>query len=347
MLSKELILEVLNKKEGHDYAPFRVYVPTSAPSGNCYVRYNMEYQYSDVRDNYKPCSTTNVSNYRIREAHLVRVDAVEETSVRGEELCKVLQQGEISLAIREDLEDTAHLARDARPIEKNGECFSADFIGGYHGDERLTDVALAANGKAIDLTGDAPRALSCKELDFTQTTLLYRWGTSNAESYGTPVAEHTQHMRFRCDGVRNKQALVWLCDDFHARKNATFLQMFTMKRMQNEAPVCEIVETFGEGGETLGRVCVPLQPEKDHVALPHPAARSVKYSSAESDISAEVGFRILNDSLRTDNTWIQVRTSQGDNKWYASFSSPQNGHMPQRGERWELELFAHIDYAGQ
>ena len=346
MLSKELILEVLAKKEGHAYAPFRVYVPTSAPSGDCYVRYDLVYEYSDVRDDYTPCSTTNVSNYRIRKAYLVRVVSDGGACVQGEVLTQVLQQGEISLAIREDLENTAHLAPGARPVEKDGERYAADFIGGYHGDERLIDVALTADGRAIDLTGDEPRVRRCKVLEFLQATTLYRWGTSSAESHGTPVAEHTQRIRFRADGVRNKQTLFWLCNDFHARKNATFLQMFTMKRVQNGAPVCEIFETFGDDGESLGRVTLPLEPEKERVALPHPGASLIKYSSAESGIGAEVGFRILGDSLRVDNTWVQVRPKQGDNKWYASFCSKHGGRVPQYGELWELELFAHIDYKG-
>ena len=72
----------------------------------------------------------------------------------------------------------------------------------------------------------------------------------------------------------------------------------------------------------------------------------MRYGSSSSGITGEVSFRILNDSLSIDRTWVQVREKQGDNKWYASFASPKNGHTPQRGECWELELFAHIDYTG-
>ena len=42
----------------------------------------------------------------------------------------------------------------------------------------------------------------------------------------------------------------------------------------------------------------------------------------------------------------QVRALPEDNKWYASFSSPENGRVPQRGELWETFLFARIDDAG-
>ena len=346
MLSDKLILELLAKSEGHALAPFCVYVPTSAPTGDHFVRYNLVYEYSDVRDNYAPCSTTNVSNYRIREAHLVRVDAVDAERVACEAICEVLQKGEISLAIREDLKDTAHLAPGATPITKGDECFSADFIGGYHGDERLRDVALTADGITVDLCASTPRTLPCTVLDFTQTTTLYRWGTSNAESYGTPVAEHTQHITFQKDGLRNHQSVRFACDGFHARPSATFLQMFTMKREQKGVYVCEFFEIFDENGHSLGRVEPSLPVAKTYNALPTDKGCRVRYGSASSGITGEVGFRILNDSLSIDRTWVQVREKQGDNKWYASFASPKNGHIPRRGECWELELFAHIDYTG-
>ena len=342
----KLILEVLPRCAGHAYASFRVYLPTSAPSGDCFIRYNLVYEYNDVRDNYAPNSTTNVSNYRIREAHLVRVHGVDEACVSSEVLCRVLQKGEISLAIREDLVSTAHLAPGAQPIEKRGECYAADFIGGFHGDERLTAAFLVADGAAVDLAADAPRALYCQALDFTLQTTLYRWGTSNAKSYGMPVAEHGQQMRFCAEGVKNHQSVRWLCPDYHVRQNATFLQMFTMGREKNGMPICEIFEIFDENGVSLGRAVLPIPTTEEQVALPSTATRLVRYSSATSGISAKVGFRILNNSLHTDRTWVQVRALAGDNKWYASFSSPQNGHVPQQDELWEIELFAAIDYTG-
>ncbi len=340
------ILEILPKNEGYAYAPLRIYLPTSAPSGDCYVRYNLVYEYNDVRDNYAPNSTANVSNYRIRVAHLVRVKTVSEAAVESEVLCEVLQQGEISLAIREDLVDTAHLAEGAKPVEKNGECYSADFIGGFHGDERLVSVSLTADGTALDLTATAPRALFCGAIDFNQKTTLYRWGTSSADSYGIPVAEHTQYIRFSADGLKNHQSVRWITGDFHVRKNATFLQMFTMRREQNGVPVCEKFEAFDENGASLGCATLPVPTTEGQAMLPSPDTRLVRYSSATSGISAEVGFRILQNSLQADRTWVQVRAKPGDNKWYASFSSPENGRVPKEGELWEIELFARIDYKG-
>lgn len=340
------ILEILPKNEGYAYAPLRIYLPTKALSGDCFVRYNLVYEYNDTRDNYAPNSTANVSNYRIREAQLVRVKAVSEAFVESEALFEVLQQGEISLAIREDLAGIVHLAPGAKPIEKNGECYAADFIGGFHGDERLTSVTLTADGTALDLTATVPCALFCEAIDFNLQTILYRWGTSNADSYGIPVAEHTQRICFSADGLKNHQSVRWLRGDFHVRKNATFLQMFTMRREQNGIPICETFEAFDENGASLGCATLPIPTTEGQAMLHNPDTRLVRYSSATSGISGEVGFRILRNSLQTDRTWVQVRAKPGDNKWYASFSSPENGRVPREGELWEIELFAHIDYEG-
>ena len=129
-MDKRLILEILPRKNGHTYPFFRVYVPTSAPGGAYFVRYNFNYEYNDDRQNYAPNSTTNVSNYRIREAQLVRVTDVSAEGVMQETVLPVLQAGEISLAIREALPDTAHLVPGAVPSGKEGEYYAADFIGG-------------------------------------------------------------------------------------------------------------------------------------------------------------------------------------------------------------------------
>ena len=345
---KQLILEILQKDAGCAYAPFAVYVPTSAPDGAHYIRYNFSFKHSDVRDVYTPNSNSNVSLYRIREAHLVRVLEVGETSVAQEVLCEVLQKGELSLAIREDLPTTDHLAPTAKPMERGGERYSADFIGGIHGDERLCDVALTVDGRDIDLTANEPRTAYCTSLCFCQAATLYRWGTSGADSNGAPVAEHTQRITADENGLQNRQGVRWLCSDFHTRESATFLEMFTMKREWKGAPVCERFETFDGEGNSLGSAALTLPvTEERHQCLPNPATRTVRYSSATSGISAEVGFTILNDSLRADKTWIHVRVPQADNKFYASFSSPKHGRVPQCGELWELELRARIDYTGQ
>ena len=345
-MDKRLILEILPRKNGHTYPFFRVYVPTSAPGGSYFVRYNFNYEYNDDRQNYAPNSTTNVSNYRIREAQLVRVTNVSAEGVMQETVLPVLQAGEISLAIREALPDTAHLVPGAVPSGKEGEYYAADFIGGYHGDERLTEVALRADGEALALSEIAPTVRRCEKLCFSQRAILYRWGTSTAESFGSPVAEHAQELTVTANGIRHRQELTWLRDDFHIRRSNCYLQMFTMRRETNGAPVCERFEAFDEKGTSLGGETLTVPVAEAHVHSFGNAARTVRYSSATGGVSAEVGFVPLDESLRAESTSVHVRVPMGDNKWYAAFCSAQNGRCPARGERFALLLHYHIDYAG-
>ena len=345
MQQDSLILEILPKKEGHAYPCFRVYLPTTAGDGY-YVRYNFHYEYNDVRENYAPNSTTNVSNYRIREAHLVRVGALTDRAVAQETVLPVLQSGEISLAIREALPDVSHLAPAALPAGKAGAYLAADFIGGYHGDERLTAVTLQADDTEISLADAVPEVRCCSTLRFSQRTTLYRWGTSAAESFGTPVAEHAQALTATAAGLQNRQELTWLRDDFHIRPGNCYLQMFTMRRESKGVPVCERFEAFDENGCSLGGEVLSVPVTEAWVRSFGGAARTVRYSSAVSGVRAEVGFVPEGDNLCADATNVHVRVPQGDNKWYAAFRSVQNGRNPRRKEHFSLLLHCHIDYVG-
>ena len=70
----------------------------------------------------------------------------------------------------------------------------------------------------------------------------------------------------------------------------------------------------------------------------------VKYSSATSGVSAEAGFRIIDNSVKVNEMHVKLRTTQLDNKLYVSFESPENGRSPEKGEVWTVETFYNIDY---
>ncbi len=72
--------------------------------------------------------------------------------------------------------------------------------------------------------------------------------------------------------------------------------------------------------------------------------RLVKYLSATSGVTAEVGFTIINDSVKVNEMHVKLRTTQLDNKLYVSFESPENGRSPEKNEVWTVETFYHIDY---
>ncbi len=334
-----LILEILKPASGREYGSFYVYVQTSDPSGQYYVKYNFAYEYNDARTNYAGNTTTNISNYRIKSAQLVKVSAVGETAVTSTKIYEVLQQGEISLAIRQEKVDTAILAPGA--TLKDG--LSGDFIGGYHGDERIESVSLTADGDPIDLKGKTAQVIVCTTLAFNQVTTLYKWGTSTAESFGVPAATHSQSFSIDTHGVRNRQSVEWLCGDFHTRSSATFLQMFTMMRQSGGRVITDILESFDENGKSLGKETVDTALTANKAYLKNTRLRAVEYGSETSGVSAVAGFRIV-EGAAVDAAYVSARASQKDNKLYVSFKSEKNGRTPALGEVWTVDLFYTIDY---
>ena len=334
-----LILEVLKPSTGREYRSFAVYVQTSDPSGQYYIKYNFAYEYNDTRTNYAGNTTTNISNYRVKTAQLVKVTTVGDTAVVSAKVYDVLQQGEISLAIRQEKPDTSILAPGA--ALKDG--LSGDFIGGYHGDERIESVSLTADGEPVDLKGNTAQVIVCTTVTFDQVTTLYKWGTSTADSFGVPAATHGQSFSIDSNGVRNRQSVTWLCGDFQTRASGTFLQMFTMMRQSGGKVITDILEGFDENGSSLGKETVDTSLTANKAYLKNTRLRTVEYGSETSGVSAKAGFRIV-EGATVDAAYVSARASQKDNKLYVSFKSAKNGRTPAEGEVWTVDLFYTIDY---
>ena len=334
-----LILEVLKPSSGREYQSFAVYVQTSDPSGQYYVKYNFAYEHNDTRTNYAGNTTTNISNYRVKTAQLVKVTTVGDTAVVSAKVYDVLQQGEISLAIRQEKPDASILAPGA--ALKDG--LSGDFIGGYHGDERIESVSLTADGVSVDLKGKTAQVFVCTTVTFDQVTTLYKWGTSTAETFGVPAATHSQSFSIDTNGVRNRQSVTWLCGDFQTRASGTFLQMFTMMRQSGGKVITDILEGFDENGKSSGKESVSTSLTANEVHLKSTRLRTVEYGSETSGVSAKAGFRIV-EGTAVDAAYVSARASQKDNKLYVSFKSAKNGRTPTEGEAWTVDLFYTIDY---
>ena len=334
-----LILEVLKPSTGREYRSFAVYVQTSDPSGQYYIKYNFAYEYNDTRTNYAGNTTTNISNYRVKTAQLVKVTAVGDTAVASTKVYDVLQQGEISLAIRQEKPDTSILAPGA--ALKDG--LSGDFIGGYHGDERIESVSLTADGEPVDLKGNTAQVIVCTTVTFDQVTTLYKWGTSTADSFGLPAATHGQSFSIDSNGICNRQSVTWLCGDFQTRASGTFLQMFTMMRQSGGKVITDILEGFDENGSSLGKETVDTALTANKAYLKNTRLRTVEYGSETSGVSAKAGFRIV-EGTAVDAAYVSARASQKDNKLYVSFKSAKNGRTPAEGEVWTVDLFYTIDY---
>ena len=320
--------------KGGTYGDFSVYVQTSDPSGKYYVRYDFAYKHSTTATG-NADSGNDLDMFRIAGAYLVKVSEVSETAVTVEKvITKVLQDGEIALAIKENRDDN-----------KDGTNDIVDFVGGFHGDEEILAgaVALAADGVTY-FPGTEAKVVVCTTLTFDQKTVLDRCNTD------VQVMTHDQKYTVTSAGLSVLRAVEWLTGDFtllasDSKGSNSYLQLFTMYRNWEGNAVCDTISTYDGNGNLLGTTTISGAVEKERTELHSADARCAKYSSATTGISATVSFKTLNDQVKANGAWIKVRNDdKGDNKWYASFSSAQNGLTPAQGEVWEIEAYYHIDY---
>ena len=335
-----VLVEVLAGKADR-YNSVNLYVQTSDPSGDYYIRYKMQYEYNDNRNTYKADSCTNISNYRIKTAQLVKVNEVTETAVRATDVMEVLQGGEISLAVKEKNVDVSTLTEEAKQkLASNG--FAGDFVGGFHGDERLTSVELFLDGDKVEIYGKTVGyAVPGTYAEFNQVATMYAWGTSTPDSYGDPMILHSQNFVFDSNGVKNKQSAEWLGDGYEF--DAFYFQMFTMRREVNGKLVCENIASLDADGNVIESMTVPMPVEKQTGYLSNIENRGIRFTSDVSGVSAEAGFEIVNESIVPDRMYVAARV-YGDNKLYASFRSAKNGQQPVKGEVFEILVHYHIDY---
>ncbi len=309
-----VIVELIKKKDNKGtYEDFYIYVRTDDPTGKYYIRYNFIYEYNTEISN-EANSTKNVDAFRIKEAHLTEVTNVTATSVDKSDICTVLQQGEISLAVKENNTN--------------------DYLGGYHGDDHMTEFKLTVGGKEY-IPGKANEVIVCDTVKIHQVDILNRCGKANDD-----VLKHTQEYTIDMDGVKTNKKVEWLTDNFNLYQ--AYLQMFTMYRVVNNKTVCEKVATYDGEGNFLASKTISGTISSGYHTLENTNIREVRYSSKTSGISAKVGFDIVGNSVAVKSALINVRT-QGDNKWYANFC-PVNGSNPKAGEFWEINTYFDIDY---
>ncbi len=322
----DMILEVGAPVDGQEYNSFYVYVKTSDPSGNYYIRYNFIYEYSTVYDNFKADSQTNRSNFRVKTASLVKVTDIGATSVQVTSPIEILQQGEISAAIK---------------TSANGS-LAGDFVGGFHGDEWLSSVSLIADGVPVSIHNAEARVIRCNSLIFDQTTMLYEWGTSTETSHGEELAEHKQHFTItRSNGINNRQSLDWKQS---IDISLAYLQMFTLNRS-----ACETVSAFDASGRMTGSETVTETITKDNTKtiLSNLNNRLVKYSSAITGIRARAGYELYtvgNGNEAKVNSYHVLVRQYGDNKLYVSFAPADGGNTVQNGSKWTVDVSYLLDY---
>lgn len=343
-----ILLELTKAPSSKPYSDFYVYVQTSDPSGEYYVRYRFYFAYSTVTTN-ATNSATNIDSFRISAAELVKVSEISDTKVTYTTICSLLSSGEISLAIKEYRYDPAQ--------QKN---VVADFCGGFHGDEHIVtadgekQVFLTVDGVSYT-PGAENRIVKCSALVFDQTTLLDRWAAV-AGSAGQ-FAKHTQQFTFTSSGMSIERTVEWLVDDFIV--DSAYPMMYTLLRLHNDKAVCEIVSTYDANGKLLGSETLPLHnTEKQTSVLQNAALRRVEFTSATSGVFSTASFTLgeNNDGV-LGSPYIAYRKDNGgaDNKLYVPMKGANtvqaeaaNGTVTKSsaslGDVWEINCFYHIDY---
>ncbi len=344
-----LLLEILKPAKGDVYSSFNIYVQNSDPSGDYYTRYHMVHVYDDTRNNYAVNSASNINNYRIIRASVVKVTALEDTYVAWTELAKVLTSGEISFAIRQSNIHKDWLKEGAEAVlAGRGDLLNAgDFIGGYHGDEWLESVALFADGSEVALEGVAEgMVIPCSEIRFDQFTKLYAWGTSDALSHGVEVAEHTQSFTIDSNGIRNSQRVKWLRDDFEYKANECYLLMFPIIRKSGELTVSSCFESYDANGELLNIDEVPEGAVEKQTNINFDLSTRKLYMSSLDGFFGEVRFSLPDDTMRVKTVYSAIRPdSISDNKFYMGVESTENGGKTKMGEVFSIDVYYSIDYA--
>ncbi|MGY5706828.1 hypothetical protein ACXHRA_23375 [Vibrio antiquarius] len=127
---------------------------------------------------------------------------------------------------------------DGKPIANAGEWEAAirevgadDFMGGYHGDERLTSISLSVDGKPVSISDSQ---FVAENVSFNQVSELFSWHT------GEVVAVHEKNYKFTQSGVVLDQRIEWLSSLDLTR---AYLTMFPIKRKIDYTEGAQITDT--------------------------------------------------------------------------------------------------------
>ncbi len=327
-----VMLEVAAPEPGETYGNFYIYTQTSDPTGEYYIKYNFLYEldesYPQAVNVSKGNTGYNRSNYRIREAYLVKYDS---STGSFSNVWRVLHQGEISLAIKESGAD--------------------DFIGGYHGDERLESVELFMDGAAVDLTKSSSLRTGSK-LIFKQTTIL-----NSSDKPLQNVARHIQNYVIDSSGIRNRQQVEILSDDFNPLASSqVYLQMFTYYRTSGDTLLCDTVNFLDATGNLAPLTSAEISAGKintfkasdlytsgsDKSVSGSTSTRYMEYIGAnDNGLYGKAGFNITDHSVTISSITGSIRR-YNDVKWYPSFIGRKTS--PVAGEVWSADLYYVIDY---
>ena len=325
-----VFVEVFDYVGGEDeYSCFNVYTQTTHPSGEYFIRYKFVYEFDAVNESLTWSTGSNTganrSNFRIKTAQIVKKTGDQTFS----DIYEILQSGEISLAIKE---------KDGVTGANAG-----DFVGGFHGDENLKTVSLILDGnKKIRLFEGEAGFYNCTSVEFNQESIINRCHTN--DDY---VMNHIQNYLIDTTGVKLLQQIEWLVDNYTPTTDQTYIQMFTLNRLNANKSgdfLTTKLNLLNEDGIVIAKAdLTAIDPgDKEGVtAVSSSDARYAEYFGEDKGIYAKVGFQFVDKGCKLNAARISVR-KYGDSKWYPSFGDPKG--KPSKGDVWTINSIYYIDY---
>jgi hypothetical protein len=158
---------------------------------------------------------------------------------------------------------------------------------------------------------------------------------------------HIQHYLIDTTGIKLLQQVEWLVDNFTPSTGQTYIQMFTLNRINRDKSgdfLTTALNLLDEDGKVIAKAdLTAFDPgEKEGVsAASSPDARYAEYFGNDKGIYAKVGFQFVDNSVKLNSAMISVR-KHGDSKWYPSFGDPKG--TPAKGDIWTINSIYYIDY---
>ncbi|MBE6642723.1 MAG: hypothetical protein E7615_03620 [Ruminococcaceae bacterium] len=315
-------LKIYSPELGQKYAPFSIYLP----AGNgLYTGYRFYYMKKGINTELLfsggPNDPSNCEFYRIREAYMGKL----ENGVFMPHF-RVLQGGEVGFAF----------------CEKG----AGDFCGGFHGDEVMTEVALIADGKRMEL--DRPYFGSFEDISFEEGSVITRCNTPTEK-----LVFHKQKYTVKNNELCLMQYIEWLNDAMPLV--AAYTPMLTAQRLNpsDKSILTDTVEFYDvRGGKLLTSFDTTSYGDRLDGKFSESFCRDtkstcVKVYGKKSGVSIEGGYNVIDDTIPDEqiDTHLCVRFGQAfDNKIYFNIAK---GQAPKKGTVWQSDIFYRLTYSGK
>lgn len=307
-------LEILSPESGKEYASFHVYLPASE-DGTYYTRYRFLFEENPV----KPELTyengvndpANRRFYRIRTADLVKREGAGFATV-----FRVLSGGEIGFAIKEE--------------------GAGDFVGGFHGDELLTEVALTVDGKPMPL--NTPYFGAFSELSFYEQSYIFRCNTPEEK-----IILHTQTYIADGDRLLLDQNIEWIADG--RRLHSGFAPMMTAQRVnadKTDEIISDTVEFYDKNGALLATFDTTAYGNGQDGGY-HQAGKATRAKAFKKDggLVMETGYTVRDGSIPDEQISAKLWIRGSDNKAYFEITGQTT---PKKGTAWRSDIFYRVTY---